>query len=335
MDTENMSQEELIANFKANIGGAKTNTIPKDTRYQYSYVELEDVMANPSEFIIPQCLPACRSLWDRNIETFMVSNNDDKDLYVLMHNLSGENKALMNKLLHADKRFFFDEYRKTYGIRVKGNDVKAMHELTALVEALQIQDTLRFQTTKQFLESYKMMGGKKEINEYGYILTMPNPELANATLQEALEKTGKSNLYVAEEGRVYDSPTYLEWHMRYERSLNDSIQQTISEITPYKNNVDGNISHLRDTYLKAEREYVTELLKSSGMRDLIEQVNSENPDTLFTIAQDIVNKVDMGLIPDDQMERTEQQLTVILAAIQDKVLSNDLVLLPQRGGKSR
>lgn len=38
MNTENMSEEELIAKFKTNIGSAKTNAIPKDTRYQYSYV---------------------------------------------------------------------------------------------------------------------------------------------------------------------------------------------------------------------------------------------------------------------------------------------------------
>ena len=59
MNTENMSEEELIAKFKANIGSAKTNVIPKDTRYQYPYVELEKVMSNPNEYIIPQCLPAC------------------------------------------------------------------------------------------------------------------------------------------------------------------------------------------------------------------------------------------------------------------------------------
>jgi len=34
----------------------------KDGRYQYPYVELEQVMVNPEEYIIPQCLPACRSL---------------------------------------------------------------------------------------------------------------------------------------------------------------------------------------------------------------------------------------------------------------------------------
>lgn len=71
------------------------------------------------------------------------------------------------------------------------------------------------------------------------------------------------------------------------------------------------------------------------MRGLIEQVNSESPDKLFAIAQDIVDKVEMGMIPEEQMERTEKQLTVLLAAIQDKVLSKDLVLTPSVDGRSK
>lgn len=111
------------------------------------------------------------------------------------------------------------------------------------------------------------------------------------------------------------------------------MKETISDITPYKGNVDGNIAHLRDTYLSAERDYVSELLKSEGMRDLISEINAETPDRLFAMVQSIVDKVEMGLIPDEQMEKTEQQLTVLLVAIQDKVLLKDLVLVPSQGGR--
>lgn len=335
MNTENMSEEELIAKFKANIGSAKTNVIPKDTRYQYPYVELEKVMSNPTEYIIPQCLPACRSLWSKNIETFMVSNNDDNDLYVLLTNVSPENMAVFREMQKQDPRFIYDGYRSTIGIAVKGNDSNAMHELERLTEVFRVQDTMRFKTAEDFLESYKYTDGKMTIADDGTIHRAKNPELENITLQEALKRSGKESLYVASEGRVYESHMYLSWHRRYEQSLNDSMQEVISDITPYKGNVDGNIAHLRDTYLSAEREYVAELIKNDSVKELIEQINSESPDTLFTIAQDLVDKVEMGLIPDDQMEKTEQKLTVILAAIQDKVLSKNLVLLPSRGSKSK
>lgn len=321
--------EDLIKNFMSKV----SETPKKDGRYQYPYVELEDVMANPEEYIIPQCLPACRALWDKNIETFMVSNNDDEDLYVLLTNVSDENMAIFNQMKQQDPRFVFDGYRNTIGIAVKGNNDSSMHELQGLTEVFRIQDTLRFQTAEDFLESYKHTGGEMTIADDGTIHRNINPALANITLQEALEKSGKSGLYIAEEGRVYESIMYLNWHKKYEQSLNDNMKETISDITPYKGNVDGNIAHLRDTYLSAERDYVSELLKSEGMRDLISEINAETPDRLFTMAQSIVDKVEMGLIPDEQMEKTEQQLTVLLAAIQDKVLLKDLVLVPSQGGR--
>lgn len=321
--------EDLIKNFMNKVSEAPK----KDGRYQYPYVELEDVMANPEEYIIPQCLPACRSLWDKNIETFMVSNDDDEDLYVLLTHVSNENMAIFNQMKQQDPRFIFDGYRNTIGIAVKGNNERSMHELQGLTEVFKVQDTLRFQTAEDFLESYKHTDGEMTIADDGTIHRNINPALANITLQESLEKSGKSGLYVAEEGRVYESPMYLNWHRRYEQSLNDSMKETISDITQYKDNVDGNIAHLRDTYLTAEREYISELLKSEGMRDLISEINAETPDKLFAMAQSIVDKVEMGLIPDEQMERTEQQLTVLLAAIQDKVLLKDLVLVPSQGGR--
>lgn len=321
--------EDLIKNFMSKV----SETPKKDGRYQYPYVELEDVMANPEEYIIPQCLPACRALWDKNIETFMVSNNDDEDLYVLLTNVSDENMAIFNQMKQQDPRFVFDGYRNTIGIAVKRNNDSSMHELQGLTEVFRIQDTLRFQTAEDFLESYKHTGGEMTIADDGTIHRNINPALANITLQEALEKSGKSGLYIAEEGRVYESIMYLNWHKKYEQSLNDNMKETISDITPYKGNVDGNIAHLRDTYLSAERDYVSELLKSEGMRDLISEINAETPDRLFAMAQSIVDKVEMGLIPDEQMEKTEQQLTVLLAAIQDKVLLKDLVLVPSQGGR--
>lgn len=315
--------------------GNKNNEAPKDTRYQYPYVELEQVMANPDEYIIPACQPACRALWNKNIETFMVSNNDDKDLYVLLANVSPENMTILKELAQSDPRYYFDGFRNTFGIAVKGMTEDSMRELVALTEVFRVQDTVRYQSVEGFLESYKMTDGELKIAEDGTIHRSPNPALANATIQEALEKTGKGHLYVAEEGRIYESPMYLRWHQRYQQSLQDSMMADISDITPYKGNVSGDIAHLRDTFLTAEREYVTELLKSEDMRELIAEINQNSPDVLFEMAQSLVDKVEMGQIPEDQMVRTEQQLTVLLAAIQDKVLIKDLVLTPSSGGRTR
>ena len=53
------------------------------------------------------------------------------------------------------------------------------------------------------------------IDEYGHIIRRENPELSNITLEEALKKSDKEELYVAKENRVYDSIMYLNWHQRY------------------------------------------------------------------------------------------------------------------------
>lgn len=313
--------EDYLKDFMKKVG----NT-PTDTRYQYPYVELEEVMKNPTEYIIPQCLSACKSLWSKNIETFMVSNNDDKDLYVLLTGLSDENMAVFREMQKQDPRFIFDSYRNTIGIAVKGTDERAMMELEGLTEVFRIQDTKRFQTTDEFLESYKYTDGKMVIEDDGTIRRDKNPNLENATLQEALATTGKSSLYVPEEGRIYESPMYLKWHRRYQQSLQDELTEDISSITSNRDNMDVRASHLRDVYLTAEREYVAELLRDPKMRELVAEVNQQPSDLLFATAQKLVDDIDSGLVPDEKMEFAEKKLTVLLASIQDRVLYKDLVL---------
>lgn len=253
-------------------------------------------MANPDEYIIPACQPACKALWNKNIETFMVSNNDDRDLYVLLANVSPENVSILKELAQSDPRYYFDWFRNTFGIAVKGMTEDSMRELVALTDVFRIQDTVRYQSVEDFLASYKMTDGELKIGEDGTIHRNPNPALANATIKEALKKTGKGHLYVAEEGRIYESPMYLRWHQRYQHSLQDAMMADISDITPYKGNVSGEIAHLRDTYLTAEREYVSELLKNEGMRELIAEINQNPPEMLFAMAQSLVEKVEMRQI---------------------------------------
>lgn len=332
MNTENLNEKEEFEMLMSKFGGA-SSSVPqsqekRDTKYQYSYVDLEYVMQNPTEYIIPQCLPACRALWGKNIETFMCSNNDDKDLYVLLMNLSDENKARMQELCERDSRFFYSEYRGTYGFGATGMSEESARELLALTGALNVQDTKRFQDVETFMREYRKTGGEYFIDEDGNIQMKENPELAKATLSEALSKTGKSSLYVASEGRVYESETFKKWHERYEQHQMQQMKDQIAEITPERTNINGDASNMRDSFLEAEREYVQELLKQDKFKGLIWELNQATPDVLFQMAEEITTSVDMGQVPDEQMEFTEQKLTVILAAIQDKTLIKRLVLTP-------
>lgn len=97
----------------------------------------------------------------------------------------------------------------------------------------------------------------------------------------------------------------------------------------YNDNVNGEASHLRDVYLEAQRDYVKYLMQFEDIRQLVAQINaSYDPDYLFEVAQNLVERVDAGEFDDEEMEKVEGELIVLLSAIQDKVLIKELIKLP-------
>ena len=189
-------------------------------KYVYGYVELEDIMTDIDEFIIPECQEACRLLWDKNIETFMVSNRDDAYLYVFICNLSDENINIMKENMASNPdNYFYSDYRSCYGIKTKGVTEEDAKKLSSLTNVFKMQDTKRYQTSELFLEEYRLTDGgytyDKVTNE---VVRKINPALVNDTLEEALEKTNKKNLYIKEEDKIYKSELFLKWHERYKKT---------------------------------------------------------------------------------------------------------------------
>lgn len=99
-----------------------------DRRYQYSDVPMPVVEANIEEYVIPELQEACKSLWAKNIFTFMCSNrNDGGSAYIILQDLSDENKAIWNKLQEKyPENFRYNVFRNTNSIRI--DDVSAMSE---------------------------------------------------------------------------------------------------------------------------------------------------------------------------------------------------------------
>ena len=176
------------------------------------------VVSNPEEYIIPGCLDVCSEFWDKNIETFMCSNLQDNHFYVLLMELSEKNMGKFRDLMKVDSRYFYSNHRQCYGIQVPGTTVRDRQMLTQLASVFEMQDVLpyRYQNEEEFLASYKTMGGGFTVdpNTFG-IVPKENPELSNATFAQALEATGKEELYIPEEHRVYTDPLFLSWHKRY------------------------------------------------------------------------------------------------------------------------
>ena len=205
-------------------------------KYQYSYVELPYVIKNPEEYIIPECLEACKSLWNKNIETFMCSNDDDNNLYILVMNLSDKNLETMKRLVEENKNYFYSSSRNCYGIKVDDKSRNQVEKLNFLTEVFSMQDTKRFISGEDFLSNYKTTGGEVYIDEEDYsIRYRENPKLKNATLEEAIKETGKENLYIASENRVYSNELFLKWHKRYMDSL---IQKDVKTYE-LKDNIDN------------------------------------------------------------------------------------------------
>lgn len=107
----------------------------------------------------------------------------------------------------------------------------------------------------------------------------------------------------------------------YEEFLEESLRDTIDSMDLEHNNISGVSAHLRDTFLELEKEYVLSLLQDESLKDIIIDINRcHNAEDLLYIAQDLVDKVENNLIPYEEMETVEKKLTILLAAIKDKVL---------------
>lgn len=186
--------------------------------YQYEHIALPEVIKHPERYIIPGCLEACYELWNKNIETFMCSNLQDNHFYVLIGDLSSDNMEKIHNLMEVDSRYFYSDYRQCYGIKVPGTTVRDKQMLTQLASVFEMQDVLpyRYQNEEEFLASYKTTGGGFTVDPNTFaIIPKENPELSNATFAQALEATGKEELYVPEEHRVYTDSLFLSWHQRY------------------------------------------------------------------------------------------------------------------------
>lgn len=115
----------------------------------------------------------------------------------------------------------------------------------------------------------------------------------------------------------------------HEKSMPEDVEVALDYLDLEDNNISGRVAHLRDTFLAAEREYVMELLNDNEIREKIIKCNMLRGDQLCLVAQDLVDRVENNLIPYEEMEKTEKILTILLSAIQDKVLRKRLIHLPK------
>ena len=180
-------------------------------RYEYQHVTIDDVIENPGEYIIPECLDACKVLWSKGIETYMCSNHANEELYVSIEEskLDKENRKIL----------YSNEHNEHFGRDIVNHRplIKAQtsEKLVELAKLFVLQDSLAYVTEEEILNSYKRKGSKEyEILRDGTVRSKENPKLANATLEEALQSCDLT-LYDAEEGKLFESKYAFEHHKKF------------------------------------------------------------------------------------------------------------------------
>ena len=197
-------------------------------RYQYSQTPARLVKEEPEEYIIPDCLEACKILWDKGIDTVECSNfYDDVNNYRYVDidpsKLSEENKTfLYDKINSNAEGFAIDGVRHNPRIYVHKTGVEAQKRLCELAEMLSLQDTSEYATSEQFLDGYKRTDGEYIDLPDGIIIRDYNPKYKDATLVDALNDTNKWDLFIEEEGRVYNNKEALEHHQHYLSKLKEN-----------------------------------------------------------------------------------------------------------------
>lgn len=131
-------------------------------------------------------------------------------------------------------------------------------------------------------------------------------------------------------------------------------------LTASHGNISGYVAYLRDTYMKAERDYFEQLLADSEVSNYFTTLMDEGyttADTLYDEAMTIMGKIETGQLEDEEdnakmqsmsseerdeyhmqkLEKAEGIVCLLLAAIRDKVRIEELVLTYHggRGGISR
>ena len=85
------------------------------------------------------------------------------------------------------------------------------------------------------------------------------------------------------------------------------------------NNMNGNIAFLRDTFLDAEKEYLEELMKQPKYKEFVENLNGYGSKELSLKSIKRISNIETGKVKEEDLERVETEITLLLASIQDCV----------------
>ena len=240
------------------------NSESRYERYQYPYVITSEVAKNIDEYVIPECQSACKSFWRKGITTCMCSSNasDETYKYILIGGkLSEKNQEILEKLIKEfPEYYYYDAFRDSYGIRLKGTGEKTAEQLEKLTRPFEMQDiTEGVMTPEMFLIEIvglsktklnpglnKYLQNEPKIEDFAdaseyvkalnkFMNLMP-PQLLvtldkskmEKSFEEYLSEYGFEDLYDSEDQLVFRDKFYMDAHTRYKEYLKSKKEKSAS-----------------------------------------------------------------------------------------------------------
>ena len=258
MEDNSNVEEMLRANREENERYLEEKTkrlgiLPTSEKYSpVMAAPMEDVEANAEKFIMTECLPACRILWDKNIYTFMVSDAQNEEAWIELFadGLSPENSEYLLSLEDQGIHLFcYHDGTISFGVGCFGE--VAQKRLVEIANGFKMQDVcegLAYVDVETALynagctkraknPNYVHMEKPKEGDLRGMVdyydwLANGGPDLEyidvfdSTKVKQPLEENfkGTGYIYVPEEERVYLSNYHYMKHKKYLEHL-QSLEQ--------------------------------------------------------------------------------------------------------------
>lgn len=228
----------------------------------------EEVEANPEQYIIQECLPACQELWRKNIYTFMVSDHLNEGMCwieIIADSLSKENMDIYLNMSDSEAmRFSYHKGTVNFGVPCVGSE--GQQKLLELAKRFHMQDVpenqayispqdflmlycncyeeypnpnykpmlapweagIKLKETIEYMEKYEQW---QESSEGQQMLKRFAPEKATKSISELASEQGM----IFEDNRVYISSFHYNKHLNYVNSINrivsnDGIKKMILSI---------------------------------------------------------------------------------------------------------
>ncbi len=226
-----------------------------------AHVPIHIIKQEPEKFIIAECIPACKILWDKNIHTYMASDFGDNDAWIELdtRSLSKENLEILKNLRDFGAKSVGRYHEGTLVFEVEGMGKHAQNKLVELAELFKMQDVPQYSgyyNGQDFLfhicDCYKTIKNDKHIPQDVLVAKLQRHEISGEEYMQAYDepeyryvfdetKVTKSipeymkekgldlDLYDQQDDRIYFSQYYKEQHLKYVNYQRSREEQQVQD----------------------------------------------------------------------------------------------------------